>query len=227
MKARHVKLVLSLVIGLTSFRMSSQETPRDKQAITSTALPQQQALQPGDFILAEIYNAIDARKAHPGDPFQARVKGDIWTIGKIILPHDAMLVGRILEAQPYSKTTQESKLLITLDKAVLKDGTEFPLRAVVHELVKSSRSQDNSAAQPWMQSAPPSPRPANGPGTDPFFNNTVRNQRSAPSDSRLVSSSSEMKVSSFGTVTVFTSTKEDIKLAAHTLIELRVVASRQ
>lgn len=228
MKTYHAKLVLILVAGLTVLRINGQEMPNEKHATTG-ASPEEQTLKPGDFIFAETDSSIDVRKAHAGDPFQAKVKSDVWAIGKITLPHGTRLVGRVLEAQPRNKTTQESRLVITLDKAVLKDGTEFALRAVIQSIVKSPHSQDSSATQPWTQTAPPNPRPGNNPGTDPFFNNTVRNQRSSASASNTlpVPSSSDLKITDFGTVTVFTSTKDDVKVPAHTLVELRVVASRQ
>lgn len=177
MKARHGKLILTLVLGLTTCYVNSQVTAQKKQTATSATSPEDQTIKPGAFILAEIYKTIDVRKAHAGDPFQAKVIADVGAIGKIVLPHGTMLVGRVLEVQPRSETSQESRLIITLDKEVLKDGSEFPLHAVVRSFGKSSHS--------------------------------------------------DVKISSFRTVTVFISTKDDVKLSAHTVIHLQVAASGQ
>ena len=125
-----MKLILAALIAFAS---AFGQTPQ-----TASSQPKIQPLLSGTLVLIEMNSDVDAKKAHPGDPFRARVWGSVRSGDKVVLPEKTVLVGHVVVAQPRSKDNPESKLTVAFDKAVLKDGSEIALSGVV-ERVELSR----------------------------------------------------------------------------------------
>jgi len=125
---------------------------------TASSPAKNQPLPPGTLVLVEMNGDVDAKKAHPGDPFRARVWGSVRSGDKIVLPEKSVLVGHVVAAQPRSKENPESKLTVAFDKAVLKDGSEIALSGVV-ERVELSRMAVAAATDRNAPSYNQSPNP--------------------------------------------------------------------
>lgn len=103
----------------------------------------------------ELEHNIDAKKAKPGDPVEARLTEDVKADGKIVLHRGARLVGHVSEAQARSKENPESRLGIVFDKAAGKHGEEFAFRAVVMAVAPPQEGSSSVAGDPTRLSAGP------------------------------------------------------------------------
>src|ERR1700733_8493140 len=133
---RWIRFISSLVIGLVS-SLAVYSQPSVSSNVSSQTSGQD-VIAPGTMLQVEITAAIDAKKAHAGDLFRARLWADVHQGDKVILPQKTMLVGHVVDAQPRSETSPESRLTIAFDKAVLKDGSELPLHGVVESVELSA-----------------------------------------------------------------------------------------
>lgn len=88
----------------------------------------------GINLVAEITKGLNSRKARPGDEVKARVTQDVMVKGLIVLPRESQLVGRVTEAKAHSKEDPEARLGIIFDKALLKNGKQIELSAIVQAL---------------------------------------------------------------------------------------------
>lgn len=184
------------------------------------------AIPPGTLLQVELTGDIDAKKAHVGDMFKARLWSDLRVGGKIVLPQKTVLVGHVVEAQARSKANPESKLTLAFDKAVLKDGSEIPVHGVV-ERVQISSIAIAAAADARSHNASETPfRGSTDNNAMPTASSTDQgqydpNQPPGPTDIRDMSI--HTKADATGTQTVFTSTNpSDIKLKRYATLDLRV-----
>jgi hypothetical protein len=83
----------------------------------------------GTIIVAELANSVSAKKAKIGDRVECTVVVDLLYQGKIVVPRNAKLVGRITEAEAFTKEHHESRLGLTFEKVVLKDKKELVFQA--------------------------------------------------------------------------------------------------
>ena len=175
---------------------------------------------------------VDAKKARAGDVFRARVWGEVRMGGNIILPQKTMLVGHVVSAQPRSKQNAESSLTIAFDKAVLKDGTELPLHAVVERVqlspmaASAAASASSTSYNPGLNpgsttnSAMPAQVPSPGEGS------ADKNQLPKPGPTNIRDSSIALQRDTRGVQTVLTSAnKSDVKLKHYATLDLRITRS--
>src|SRR5262252_11099208 len=75
---------------------------------------------------ATLSQAVDARKAKPGDAVSATLTEDVRANGRLLLLRGTMLVGRVTEAQARTRgdAPADSRLGIEFETAVLRDGQE-------------------------------------------------------------------------------------------------------
>jgi hypothetical protein len=100
-------------------------------------------------------NSVDAKKAKPGDPVEAKLMQDVKSGDKVVLHRGAKLVGHISEATARDKENPESRLGIVFDKASGKHGEEFAFRAVVMALAPPLEESTNIAGDPAKLSSGP------------------------------------------------------------------------
>ena len=104
----------------------------------------------------ELSKGLDAKKAKPGDPVEARLTQDVKSDGTIVLHRGAKLAGHVSEVQARSKEHPESRLGIVFDKANGKRGEEFAFRAVVMALAPPLEGgPSNIAGDPTRLSSGP------------------------------------------------------------------------
>ncbi|SRR5579871_1126147 len=221
------KLALTIAIVLSSFAASSQ------QPATSSSAPQaasEDKLKPGALVQAEMISVLDVKKNHVGDTFEARVWSDVWGQNRILLPHDTKIVGHVLDAQPRTKDNPESKLVITLDKAVLKDGSELPLRGIVQNVELSAASvtaaQNTSTQSTARASGNTTTQDSHGnPGERSFGGPQIQFKKNpispfGPSGVPIPDMNTQGDAS--GTLTSFTSTKSNVRIQSHATINVYI-----
>jgi hypothetical protein len=103
----------------------------------------------------ELIHNVDAKKAKPGDPVEARLTQDVREDGKVVLHRGAKLVGHVSEAKARSKENPESRLGIVFEKAAGKHGEEFAFRAVVMAIAPPRDEATNIAGDPTRLSSGP------------------------------------------------------------------------
>jgi len=151
---------------------------------------------------------------------------DVLAHGKIVVRHDAKLLGHVTEAQIHSKDAPESRLGIVFDKVITKEGEvpfESKLLAIrpaerrVVEIPNAPSPMNNSAQQP-MQTNPSSqvPRINRTVGED-MKSHDRRMSETGPTDIDGLSLSSPKE----GAQAVV-STQRTVKLESGVKIELRV-----
>ena len=222
MKERWITLVFIAVTCSLSPAVNAQQPVPSNPAPAGAA---NDAINPGTIIQVEVTGDIDAKKAHASDVFRTRLWDDVRSGDKIVLPQKTMLVGHVVEAQPRTKDNPESKLTITFDKAVLKNGTELPLHGVVERVQLSSLA---------AAAATDSNNPGYNQDLNPGSTTNVAMPNAAPTDQKTVTlgptnirdSSIIPKADPTGTLTVLTTTaKGDVKLKHYATLDVRVTHS--
>jgi len=103
----------------------------------------------------ELSKSVDAKKAKPGDPVEAKLMQDVKSDGQIVLHRGATLVGHVTEAKARSKESPESRLGIVFEKAAGKGSEEFTFMAVVIALAPPRDGPTNIAGDPNRLSSGP------------------------------------------------------------------------
>jgi hypothetical protein len=128
-------------------------TPSQIEAQTSTGAASnssanasgsaQGAIAAGAAINAELTRTLDSRKAKENDPVQAKVVQDVVVGGKVVVPRNSKLIGHVTDVKAGGKG-QPSSMGIAFDKAVLKNGQEVPVHAVIQALAPAPRQPMNA-----------------------------------------------------------------------------------
>jgi hypothetical protein len=110
---------------------------------------------------AVLDSSVDSKKAKEGDPVVAHMVDTIKSQdGRVILPKGTKLVGTVVRSEARAKGAPESELAIVLEKAMLKDGQQMPLKVAIQAIAAPGSDLDNGAAD--MEA----PRGSN-PGSNP------------------------------------------------------------
>ena len=81
-------------------------------------------------LVTNVEKSIDTGKAKVGDPFAVKVANPDKLNDGTIVPAGSILEGRIDSVTP-SENKGDSILTITIDKLVVKDGNEIPVKATI------------------------------------------------------------------------------------------------
>jgi hypothetical protein len=151
-----------------------QDENKAKQAAASPerVAPAQalSALPSGTTIYAELENAIDVRKAKPGDKIAARSTMPVLWQGKILIPNESKIVGHVTAAVPRAGADGHSRLGILFDGVVMKNGSKAPISLTVQAL----------GARPFTARADDPGQPHNYAGQHAISNNGARLANSNP-----------------------------------------------
>lgn len=85
-------------------------------------------------VSAELTKSIDSKNAKVGDQVFAKTTSEARLADGTRLPKGSKLLGHVTEVEPHSKQNRDSHLAFCFDHAVLKDGHEVPLNAMVHAI---------------------------------------------------------------------------------------------
>jgi hypothetical protein len=117
---------------------------------------------------AELTKPLDAKKAKTGDEVTAKVTQDVKANGRVVVRKGSKLVGHVTEAKARTKEDSESKLGMVFDRAILKDGQEVQLNAMVQALAPpatmaaSAMTDDTAGLAPVGGMSAPSGRAGGG-----------------------------------------------------------------
>jgi hypothetical protein len=199
----------------------------------------------GSVIPVQLTKTVDAKKVKTGDEVEVKVTQDMKAqSGQILLPKDTKIVGHVTEAQARTKDQKESQLGITFDHAVMKEGGNVSLPALIQAVIAPpNQNPDNGnplsqgvGAQSGSGSRTATPGPAGAGGASPpQAPQASSNQSDASagnsSNPQITASTqgvigiSNYKLSTPGDVTqgsVVSSEKSNVKLESGTLMLLRV-----
>jgi len=100
------------------------------------------ALPTGTTIPAMLDRWVDARKSKIGDEVTAQTIEPVKEDGAIIIPKGSKIIGHVTEAK--SRTTEDpsSVLGIAFDHAILKKGTQLPLRLTIQAIAPERTSSE-------------------------------------------------------------------------------------
>lgn len=79
----------------------------------------------GTIITVDLPRTLDAKKLKQGEEIQARVTADLIYAGKIIVPREAKVIGKVEDLKLAAKDDPETRLLLAFEKIVIRDGREF------------------------------------------------------------------------------------------------------
>jgi len=113
-------------------------------------------------VSAVLKSGLDAKKAKAGDEVVARTTSSTRMASGATLPKGTRLLGSVTGVQAKGKGGSESHLAFRFDRAVLKDGHEIPINAVVRSV---SAPASLSAAGDSQESLAAGPIAANTTGT--------------------------------------------------------------
>lgn len=110
------------------------QTGSQPRSATDAAPPQasQKAAQvQAASVAAELTKGIDTKKAKVGDKVNAKTISDAKLPDGTAIPKGTKLVGNVVDVKSKSKEQNSSHLVLSLNRAILKDGHEMPIRAAV------------------------------------------------------------------------------------------------
>jgi hypothetical protein len=108
----------------------------------------------GAALQAELTKAIDSKKAKSGDEISARLVQDLKSDnGQIVMRKGSKVVGHITEATPKTKENAESRLGLTFEKVVGKDGQELAFNAVIQAIAPPPQAASSGDARSGMNSS--------------------------------------------------------------------------
>jgi hypothetical protein len=98
----------------------------------------QSAIQipPASVIEATLVKPVDAKKSKVGDEVTAKVTRDLAVGDKVVIPKNSKLVGHLTDVKAKSKDQPQSAVTISFEHAVLKEGGDIPITAVIQALAK-------------------------------------------------------------------------------------------
>jgi len=144
---------LSALVGLATLGIGQIRSATYLRASAFQAEPAQPPvrLESGSILYARVTKSVDAKKAKVGDPVSAVLVADVLAHGKIVVRHDAKLLGHVTEAQVHSKHIPQSRLGIVFDKVITKQG-EVPFESKVLAIRPADRTSLDAPRWPYPMS---------------------------------------------------------------------------
>ncbi len=141
--------VTVLVLFLSAVAAAQSVAPESATALTSR-------IAPGTLIWAEFTKPLDAKRNRVDDPVEAKTSVDLLAQGKIILPRNTKVLGRVTAVKQRTKDSPESFIAITLDRLVLANGQEIPVPMSVQAVAGPVNSFFNNRKVPHeLPTSPP------------------------------------------------------------------------
>jgi len=91
--------------------------------------PAQPEASPG--VVAQINRDLNVKKLKAADRITAKVLQDLVLGGKIVIPRNSKLMGRVAEAQATSQADSVARLALVFERIDLKDGGTLSLHGVI------------------------------------------------------------------------------------------------
>jgi hypothetical protein len=100
----------------------------------------------GTTLCVDIPRSLDAKKLKVGEEIDARITDDLVNNGKVIVPREAKVIGKVADLKVGNKDDPETRLLLQFEKIVIKDGREFEFEypAFIQALAPERRAAASS-----------------------------------------------------------------------------------
>lgn len=100
----------------------------------------------GTTICVDVPRTLDARKLKLGEEIDARITDDLIYDGKVIVPREARVIGKVADLKAGAKDDPETRVLLHFEKIVTKDGREFEFEypAFIQALAPERRAAASS-----------------------------------------------------------------------------------
>src|SRR6185295_7585165 len=82
-------------------------------------------------VFAVVLKRLDTKNASHNQELTLRTITDVILDGVVVIPTGSTVVGHVVEFATKGKESQQSILAIVIDKAVLENGREIPLQAII------------------------------------------------------------------------------------------------
>ena len=145
-------------LGLTQIQSQPQGVTSGRTVPQNAEAAQIQAAS----LSAELTKSIDTKKAKTGDQITARTTSDAKLPNGAVLPKGTKLLGNVIEVSAKSKEQKSSHLVISLNRAEIKDGQDMPIHAAVTSI--------SAPAPPQPVDMPLASSGGMTPGTSPIGN---------------------------------------------------------
>src|SRR5260370_20399789 len=86
---------------------------------------------PVSSVFAVLTNTLESGTATNGQQLILRTVSDVVVDREIVIPKGSKMLGHITQAITTGKNGSQSALAIVIDKAVVKDGAEIPVQAII------------------------------------------------------------------------------------------------
>jgi hypothetical protein len=93
---------------------------------------------------ATLDSTLDAKKAKQGEAVSAKLERNVQIPDAQALPKNTVLEGHVDQVQP-SEHKSDSMVVVTFDKAKLKDGQELPIKATIIAVAEPALMQQEAA----------------------------------------------------------------------------------
>lgn len=162
------------LISLAMIAVALQaQTPASPEMVPSTAqmgshspAATQARKVPPASLTAEFTKSIDSKRAQVGDRVNAKTTTDAKLPNGTDLPKGTTLVGNVVDVKAKTKEDKNSHLVLALNRAVLKDGQEVPIRATVTSVTAPAEDASNGmAATPSAGGGSMAARSGRGPSS--------------------------------------------------------------
>jgi hypothetical protein len=131
------------LLAANAIAQPASQVPQGGAAASAGSSPR--TLNAGATLQAELTKAIDCKKAKSGDEISARLVQDLKSDnGQIVMRKGSKVVGHITEATPKTRENAESRLGLTFEKVVGKDGQELAFNAVIQALAPPPQAAPSS-----------------------------------------------------------------------------------
>jgi hypothetical protein len=160
--ALHGQAAASPQVPDPSMTPGTSRTGTQPQASTET---NQKPIQiQATSVTAELTKGVDTKRAKVGDELNAKTTTEAKLPDGTVIPKGTKLTGNVVEVAAKSKEQQNSHLVISLNRAVMKDGHDMPIHAAVTSVTAPMSTQMADMPMSSGGSAPASDGASNAGG---------------------------------------------------------------
>jgi hypothetical protein len=198
-------------------------------------------------VFAVVLKRLDTKNASLNQELTLRTITDVILDGVVVIPTGSKVVGHVVEFATKGKESQQSILAIVIDKAMLENGREIPLQAIIAAVAAPEDGALPSDPTYGMMHSNEPKMVATGPRAGDLSASSKADSTAAVSTARingemrkdlLLNSDSNGAIGFSGLsltwrldspppVSVFSSNNKEIKLEAGTQMLLRMAPPRQ
>ena|GEM_PF-1780930 len=117
--------------AMTPGTTQTESQPKAATDAANSQASQRAAQIQAASVSAELTKGIDSKKARVGDEINAKTTSPAKLPDGTDLPKGTKLVGNVVDVTAKSKEQKNSHLVLALNRVVLKDGHEVPIRSAV------------------------------------------------------------------------------------------------